>query len=72
MEEVIDHRLNALDDDASEVHVDAYEDAYVDDVDDVMEVVVPYCNHRPSSVQNAYVVADDLAVEVVYLDVDPY
>jgi hypothetical protein len=44
---VVDHHLDAFDDDAF-VDENAYVDAYVDDVDDAMVVVVPYQNHRPS------------------------
>ena len=39
--EVIDRHSDASDGDASAVHADACEDAYVDGVDDGMEAVVP-------------------------------
>jgi hypothetical protein len=44
---VVEHHLDAFDEDAF-VDEDAYVDAYVNDVDDVLVVVVPYQNRRPS------------------------
>ena len=67
---MVDHRSDALVDDAF-VDEAAYEDACEGDGDDETVVVVPCQNRRPSSVGNAYVAVDALAV-VDHLALDPY
>jgi hypothetical protein len=69
---VVVHRWDAASEDDEAFVDDDVDDAYVDDdanEDDAKVAVVPYRMHRPSSVQNAYVVVDD---QVVDREEDPY